>query len=341
MNYIGSKHKLSDFIKQTIHNVVGDDLSDKVFCDLFAGTGIVGRLFKGSVKQVISNDFEYYSYVLNRNYIGNNHYIPNQNDFINELNNFVPLAPVEGFIYQNYCIGGGSGRNYFSDENGTKIDAIRQQIEKLKQNQAIEDDLYFFLLASLLESADKVANTASVYGAYLKHLKRSAQKDLILKPADYEVAENAEAPIVLNADSNKVIREIEGDILYLDPPYNARQYGANYHLLNTIAKYDQFIPRGKTGLREYQKSEYCSKQSVKKAFEDLILNAVSQNFQYIFLSYNNEGLMSVDDVKSIMSKYGHYQLETTPYQRFRADKEENRIHKANKTLEHLHVLEKR
>ena len=125
--------------------------------------------------------------------------------------------------------------------------------------------------------------------------------------------------------------------MYLDPPYNARQYGSNYHLLNTIAKYDTFIPKGKTGLRDYNRSDYCSKSKVKKAFEELIRNA---KFNFTFLSYNNEGLMSESEIKSIMSKYGRYSLETTAYQRFKADKTENRVHIANCTTEFLHILEK-
>ncbi len=332
MNYIGSKYKLSDFLDKTIHSIVGQDLSDKIFCDIFAGTGIVGRNFKNKVKKIIANDFEYYSYVLNKNYIENHKPIPNKEKYIKELNN---INPVEGFIYKNYCLGSGSGRQYFSDENGRKIDAERQQIETWKDKNIITDALYYFLLASLIEGADKVANTASVYGAFLKHLKRTAQKKLIIKPAEYSINDSEHQ--VFNYDSNKLIKQIEGDILYLDPPYNARQYGANYHLLNTIALYDNFEPKGKTGLRNYKKSQYCSKRSVKKAFEELIKNA---KFKYIFLSYNNEGLMSVNDVKTIMLKYGKYDLATINYQRFRADKEENRNHKANKTKEYLHILEK-
>lgn len=143
---------------------------------------------------------------------------------------------------------------------------------------------------------------------------------------------------VFDMDSNELIKEINGDILYLDPPYNQRQYSANYHILNTITEYDDFIPKGKTGLREYNRSDYCKKQSVHESFEELIHHA---QFQYIFLSYNNEGLMSEDDVKSIMSKYGSYKLITKEYQRFKADKTENRNHMADKTFEYLHVLEKR
>ena len=333
MNYIGSKYKLSEFIKKNIYSVVGNDLSNKIFCDLFAGTGIVGRNFKNDVKKVIANDFEYYSYVLNKNYIGNHKPIPDKEKYIDYLNN---LKPVEGFIYNNYCLGSGSGRQYFSDYNGKKIDAIRQQIEIWRTNKEISDNLYYFLLTSLLESADKIANTASVYGAFLKHIKKSAQKELILEPAEFTINNNEH--LVFNEDSNQLIKKIEGDILYLDPPYNSRQYGANYHILNTIALYDNFTPKGKTGLRNYKKSLYCSKSTVKLVFEDLIKNA---NFKYIFLSYNNEGLMSIEDIREIMSKYGIYDLVTIKYLRFRSDKDKNRNYKSNKTEEYLHILEKK
>ncbi|MDA3904485.1 MAG: DNA adenine methylase [Bacteroidales bacterium] len=332
MNYIGSKNKLSQFIKTTVYNVVGQDLSEKVFCDIFAGTGIVGRNFKQEVKKVISNDFEYYSYILNRNYIGNYLPIDNKDQIITDLNKL----KLKGFIYTNYCKGQHGERQYFSDENGKKIDAIRIQIETWKNNNEIDFDTYYFLLASLLESADKIANTASVYGAFLKHLKKSAQKSLILTPADFEV--NGNKHEVFNTDSNQLIKQIEGDILYLDPPYNARQYGANYHLLNTIAKYDVFTPKGKTGQRNYNRSKYCSTNFVKSEFEELIKNA---NFKYIFLSYNNEGLMPIDHIRKAMSKYGKYNLASTNYQRFKADKDENRNHAANKTEEYLHILEKK
>jgi len=333
MNYIGSKLKLSNFIKSTIYSVVGNDLSDKIFCDIFAGTGIVGRNFKQEVKQVISNDFEYYSFVLNKNYIENHCKLENQEELIEELNQ-LPLIE-NGFIYQNYCLGSGSKRQYFSDNNGKKIDTMRQQIEKWETTNSINANQYYFLLASLLESSDKVANTASVYGAYLKHLKKTAQKELILQPANFGINDNEH--LVFNKDSNDLIKEISGDILYLDPPYNARQYGSNYHMLNTIAKYNNFVPKGKTGLPNYQKSRYCSKKYIISEFEDLIKNA---NFKYIFLSYNNEGLMTIDDVRKIMSKYGEYDIATINYQRFKADKDKNRNFKANKTEEYLHILVK-
>ncbi|HAS43154.1 MAG TPA: modification methylase [Microscillaceae bacterium] len=333
MNYIGSKYKLAEFIADSIKEVVGS-FEGTTIAELFGGTGIIARNLKSEVKKLIVNDLEPYSFTLLKNYIGNTQPIAQSEALIQTLND---LPPFEGFIYQHYCAGGGSGRMYFSDENGQKIDAIRQQIEAWKKTQHIDEPTYYFLLASLLESADKVANTASVYGAFLKHLKKSALKELELTPAEFAITQQANE--VYNEDANELVKRpaVQGDILYLDPPYNARQYGANYHLLNTIALYDDFEPKGKTGLRDYNRSVYCQKDKVATAFEALIADA---QFQYIFVSYNNEGLMSKEEVKRILSKYGKYSLKTTQYQRFKADKTENRNHKADATEEYLHILVK-
>jgi len=352
MNYIGSKLSLLEFLEESINKVV--DKNCGTFCDLFAGTGIVGRYFKTKGYKIIANDIQYYSYVLNRHYIGNhkelsflkltkeipdlkNIEVKNRKKSVCDyLSN---LKGVKGFIYKNYCLGGTKDkeepRQYFSDENGIRCDAIRQKIETWKEQNLISDDEYYFLITSLVESIDKYANTASVYGTFLKKLKKTAQNSLILKPAELII--NDQDHEVFNEDINEIAGKVKGDILYLDPPYNQRQYATNYHMLETIAKYDNPKIHGKTGLREYQnqKSLYCSRTQAKKAFNDLILKAKAK---YIFLSYNNEGLMTLGDIKEIMSlrgKYGHF---TKEYNRFKADKSENRNFTANKTIEYLHYV---
>ena len=148
MNYIGSKYRLSPWIKSEITKVVDSDLSNKVFCNLFAGTGIVGRTFKKEVKKVIANDLEEYSYVLNRNYIGNHTDLSRKKELIEELNTASLID--DGFIYTHYCLGSGSERQYFSDYNGKKIDTIRNKIRSWKHTNYINEDEFYFLLASLI-----------------------------------------------------------------------------------------------------------------------------------------------------------------------------------------------
>ncbi len=325
MNYIGSKVSLLDFLDSCIQEVAGRN--NNTLCDLFAGTGIVGRHYKQRGMSIISNDIQYYSYILNKHYIGNCSEIGLKNifDYLNQIPN------VHGFIYNNYSFGGSGTRMYFSDENAMRCDAIRTEIEILYKNKKINETEYYFLLASLIECIDKYANTASVYGAYLKQLKKSAQKRFLLLPIDTIPSDLPQ--FVFNQNANNLIKNIYADILYLDPPYNERQYASNYHILETIAKYDNPKIQGKTGLREYseQKSDFCKKAHVKNAFADIIKNAKTK---YIFLSYNNEGLMTPDDIRDIMKTRGKYGFFTKTHSRFKADA--NRNYKKNETIEYLH-----
>jgi len=332
MQYLGSKKTLLPFIQKTIFQTVQSDLKNLTFCDLFAGTGIVGNAFKPLVKKVTSNDIEFYSYVLNRNLIGNHR--PNLARFYLKI--LYDLEGIEGFIFEQYSCGGKAGRMYFSSENGKRIDAIRLKIRDWKFKNIISDDEYFYLLASLLESADKVANTTSVYSAYLKKLKSTAQKPLILKTqSSLDLWKEKKIPNhqVYNEDACALIKNISGDILYLDPPYNGRQYGANYHLLNTIALYKPFKPKGKTGQRDYYKSKFCKKAEVARVFRELIKNA---QFKYIFLSYNNEGLMSPLEIRDILCEFGKYSVVSTPYKRYKS----SNLKASKETQEFIHILEK-
>lgn len=352
MNYIWSKKSLLEFIEKSILKIVSE--KDYTFSDLFAGTGIVWRYFKEKWHKIISNDLQYYSYVLNKNYIWNHTdlYFAGIRDevtdlFVSDVNthkevvcNYLNNLPgKKWFIYKNYSLGWTKWqefeRQYFSDENAMKCDAIRTKIEDWYENKKITENEYYFLLTSLLENIDKVANTASVYWAFLKKLKKSAQNTMQIKPADFLL--NHHEHTVYNNDINELIKNTTHDVVYLDPPYNARQYSSNYHLLETIAKYDDPKIKWKTGLRDYskQKSLYCSKVEVKNSFRELIQNI---DAKYVFLSYNCEWLMSLEDIKEIMSERGEYGIFKKEYRRFKADKTENRNHKKDCVTEYLHYV---
>lgn len=343
MNYIGSKYSIINFIQTSINKTLSqyneERTADKmVFADLFAGTGAVSAEFKKAGYAVIANDIQYYSYAILRHLIENNG--PDE-ERIEELIALLNGLPgVEGFIYDNYSYSGTEGkefrRMYFSDENAKKCDAIRQKLEEWKNSSFINEDEYFFLLGSLINSVDKYANTASVYGAFLKSMKKSALQPMVLAPLP--VIGSAACCKAYNEDISELIKRVSGDILYLDPPYNSRQYCTNYHLLETVARYDNPAIYGKTGLREAggQKSLFCNKGEVARVFNELIKNA---KFKYIFLSYNNEGLMSFETIEKIMSKYGKYRVYMQEHKRFKADSA--RDCKADKTVEYLHCLIKK
>ena len=323
-----------------------------IFSDLFAGTGIVGRYFKEKGHRVIANDLQYYSFVLNKNYIENHKILSfwgleeeipelfvadlhsTKEIVLDYLNN---LEWKKGFIYKNYSPSWTKWqefeRMYFSDENALKCDGIRNKIEQWKKDKKITENEYYFLLASLLESIDKVANTASVYGAFLKKFKKSAQNLMILKPADFYLNDNEHQ--VFNKNINDLILESSHDVVYLDPPYNHRQYWGNYHILETIAKWDNPKITWKTWMRidPEKKSDYCKKWEVKKSFRELIKNI---DAKYIFMSYNCEWLLSHQEIKEIMETRWEYWVFTKEYRRFKAWKDRN--FKKDSVLEYLHYV---
>ncbi|MDY0264860.1 MAG: DNA adenine methylase [Sulfurospirillum cavolei] len=348
MNYIGSKKTILDFISESIHQVVGEQPLE--FCDLFAGTGCVGAYFKKQGYKIISNDLQHYSYVINRHLIQNHLEMPFNSLLdivpnllstpINERKNLVcdyltQIEGIEGFIFKNYSPASirysEYKRMYFTEENAKKCDAIRKKIEDWYQNNLIDENEYYFLASSLINSADKYANVLSVYGAFLKKFRKKALEPFKLIPTELII--NDQEHKVYNMDSNELIEQIESDILYLDPPYNNRHYATNYHLLETISKYDTPKIYGKTGLREYthQKSLYCYEEHAKNSLEELINKSKSK---YIFVSYSNEGIISAQDIKSMLEHKGKYGVFKMQHTRYRTDSK--RTYKANYTIESLH-----
>ena len=345
MNYIGSKLSILDYIDDTIQDFAQISNNDITFCDIFAGTSSVGKYFKNKGYNIISNDIEYYSFVNAKHFIENNEKITfnklkekgiqNVFEYLNKLND------KKGFIFQNYTINGTQNqeyeRKYFTEENAIKIDSVRNKIEEWNNNKLIEENEYYYLITCLLEAADKVANTASVYEAFLKNIKKSASKTMEIKPLEVLINNKGKKYLVTNEDANSLINKISGDVLYMDPPYNTRKYDTNYHLLETIALYDNPKIKGKTGVREETKkrSKYCIKKEVEAAFEDLIKKA---KFKYIFLSYNDEGIIPLNRIKEIMSKYGEYKVYKKKHKRFKADSKRDYL--KNSTIEYIHCLKK-
>lgn len=288
-----------------------------------------GRHFKKQGYEVIGNDLQAYSYALGKHYIENNEKL--DDSYFDKLNN---VEGVDGFIYNNYAAGSGSGRLYYSDYNARKVDAARQLIINDYHEGVINENEYYYYLSSILESIDKHANTASVYGAFLKKIKKTAQKDVVFTPVETILSDKNN--IMLQGDANVNIKKISGDVLYLDPPYNSRQYNANYHLLETIALYDNPPIKGKTGIRaddEKTKSNYSKKREALQSLDNLIDNA---NYPLILLSYNNEGIITLEDIINTFEKYGTYKQYKKEYKKFKSQTTQEN----SKVYEYIHVLRK-
>jgi len=336
MRFIGSKVSLLEEIDKVIHENIHEARS---LCDIFSGTSAVARYFKKDFK-IISNDLLHFSYVLQKATIENERYP----DFT-KIMKLIQKDPFDyfettkitknrikntPFIYKNYSPNGRSNRQYLSNENALLIDFIRQTIEEWREDGLLEENGYYYLLAGLIEAVPFVSNIAGTYGAFLKHWDKRASKRLEL--VKLNTLENKKSNQCFNMDSNKLIRNISGDILYIDPPYNSRQYVPNYHLLETVSRYDNPDIYGKTGLRPYKnvKSKYCLKNEVLIIFSDLISNA---NFKHIIFSYSTEGIMSVKDIESVLKANGNkdtYRIKKIPQRRYK--------HRAGHIDHNLHEL---
>lgn len=325
MRFIGCKTLLLDMIKQVIDEKAPGAES---LCDIFSGTATVARYFK-QWYEVYSNDLLYFSYVLQMATIKNDSMpkyrklksklgISDPIDYFNglEAKDMEKLPKEKRFFQNTYAPTG--GRMYMTDENALRIDFARNTVEEWKESGLINDNEYYYLVACIVEGVPFVSNISGTYGAFHKTWERRSYKKYELFRLD--VTTNGKKNKCFNGDGTEIVKKIRGDILYIDPPYNGRQYLPNYHVLETAAKYDFPEVRGVTAQRPYEnkKSDFCLKTKVVDAFERLIKNA---DFKHIILSYSTDGLMAVKDIEQVMKKYGKpetFKIYWIPYRRYKS-----------------------
>lgn len=296
--YVGSKKTMIP----AIYNVIKENISDVhnlSFADLFAGTGIVGYNAQFYFKNVISNDLEYYSFVMNNALLKCNYSNKLQN-IIDECNT---LQGIRGIIYKNYSQNEESDRIIFSNISACKCDAIRLHIENIYNENQINIQEYYFLLASLLVSIDMVANICGSYSNVLTKLKRKAEDQMYLSPIHTRTNIKEQTNTVYNTLTECLIENQTYDVVYLDPPYNKFHYSSNYSPLNFIAKYDESIEvKGKNGVMvDYNKSKFCYKRYCSQTLEKIV-NEIT--CKYLLLSYVIEYIIGFEKVKSILLKKG-------------------------------------
>jgi len=325
MRFIGSKVMLLGNIKEVVDEHANNA---NTFCDIFSGTACVSRYFK-KWYEVISNDLLYFSYCLQKGTVENDH-IPTfpkldditkgagPIDYINQLSTaqMEALSQSKRFFQNNYSPLG--NRMYVTDSNALRIDYARNKIEEWFNSELIDENEYYYLIASTVEGIPYVSNISGTYGAYNRFWDKRSSKTFELIKLD--IITNGKNNKCYNVDGLELLKNISGDILYIDPPYNSRQYPPNYHVLETAAKYDYPALNGVTGLRPYddQKSDFCKSSKVIAAFDALIKYA---NFEHIILSYNTEGLMKIEDIEMVMKRHAiasTFKVYELKYRRFKS-----------------------
>ena len=310
--YLGDKYRLLDFIKQTVKS---ECVGVNTVADIFAGTGAVASAF--SDKKLITNDLLYFNHVCHIAWFGSEKYDEEKIKSLIEFYNSI-IPQEENYMSLNFA------NTFFSLEDCRKIGFIREDIEINYVNNKINRRERAILITSLIYAMDKIANTCGHYDAYIKGAEFTKHLELCLPLASNNNNVNNQC---YNEDANILVDRIEADLVYIDPPYNSRQYCDAYHLLENVARWEK---PNITGValkmdRSNLKSDYCT-SSATAAFEDLIAKIKAK---YILLSYNNmaekgngrsNAKISDNDIIRTLSQKGKVKIFSTDYRAFSAGK---------------------
>lgn len=316
--YTGSKYKLLDWIEE----LVLKNCEGEIFFDVFAGTGTVTDRMKKHYKRVIMNDFLFSNEIIYKAFFDNKEYrqeiIEKYRDKFQKLNN---TKIEDNYFSKNY------GNKYFSMKDALIIGEIREQLEKCKGD--LLDREYSILLASLIYSMDKVANTVGHYEAYrkIKIIEDRFIFELISPNVSSEEVE------IHREDANILVKKVKADIAFIDPPYNSRQYSRFYHVLENVVQWKKPELTG-TALKPPTEnmSDYC-RSNAPRVFEDLINNI---NVKYIVVTYNNtynsrssssKNKITLEEIEDILSQRGSTEVYEKKHQCFNAGKTDFEDHK--------------
>ena len=310
--YLGNKYKLLDFIAGT---VARECVGVNTVADIFAGTGAVASAF--SDKKIITNDFLYSNFISNYAWFSAEQY---DREKIEHILLYYNAVQPEEDNYMSYNF----ADTFFSLSDCRKIGFVREDIESKYRANKINERERAILITSLLYAMDKIANTCGHYDAYIKGATFSKSLELCLPCASNTNNENNQCYC---EDTNQLVERIEADLVYIDPPYNSRQYCDAYHLLENVARWEKPEVKGVALKmdRSHLKSKYCTSNATK-AFEELIAKIKAK---YIVLSYNNmankgndrsNAKISDEDIMRILSRKGRVKVFSEDHKAFSAGK---------------------
>ena len=310
--YLGNKYKLLPFIKRVVQE---QKLEFSSLADIFAGTGAVSSAFTD--KQIITNDLMYSNYICNFAWFGAEKYDAEK------IVEYVVRYNAESKFHENYMTENFAD-TYFSADDCARIGFIREDIEICFNNGDLNNRERALLITSLLYAMDKIAKTCGHYDAYRRGAEFDSSLELYVPLAEQNNNENNQC---YNMDANELVKSLYADLVYIDPPYNSRQYCDAYHLLENVARWQKPEVHGvaKKMDRSELKSRYCT-QSATEAFEQLIADIKTK---YILLSYNNmaekgnnrsNAKISDDDIMRILKNKGTVSVFSEGYKAFTTGK---------------------
>ena len=327
--YIGSKNSLLENIDSVIKAYYKDN--NFVLADVFAGTGVVGNYYANKGVKVIVNDLLFSNYVAYNTWLSNENYdIDKVKQLIEKYNSIDADSLEENYFSEKF------GDKYFHRNDAKKIGYIREDLESKKSK--LTDREFYIILTSLMYETDKIANTCGHFESFLN--KAPKEKGVVLRIPDIKKLKKENE--IYCKDANQLVKEIEADVFYIDPPYNARQYVNFYHVLENLAlwqKPEELEGNSMKFKRNHLKSDY-SKSKAPIVFEDLISNikgkliVVSYNNTYDAKSGASNNKISEEQILSILSKKGKVVKHEIDYKFFNAGKTDLKNHK-----EYLFVCE--
>jgi len=339
MRYLGNKTKHLEFIYTTfVECMTLINNNSPVIFDGFGGTGTVSNFFNINDYKVVSNDMNDYSYKLCycRNSITYNDLsFTDLNMNVFEVIKLLNKCKYKGFVFHNYSpnVELNYERKYFTNENAEKIDGIRKQIEEWFINKQINQNEYIFLISLLIECVSRYSNIPGTYGAFNTNWDSRSTRTFKLDKKLVEKLLAKHNYKTFNSDIRNIIIDIDCDILYIDPPYNERDYSMYYHVLETISLYNNpKINDNKTGTKKkYNKSKWCKKISCNSELEFILQNTKAK---CVIMSYNNEGILQIEEIEKLFKKYGTYIVKKKLVKRFKC----NDTNDDTAVYEYLHIL---
>jgi adenine-specific DNA-methyltransferase len=339
--YIGNKIKLLPWLMPVIRDIAG---ADATVADLMCGTATVSEALRLAGHRVIASDVMTFSVqhaFVRLTLDAPPHFtdlgLGSYYDVLTELNS---LTPRQGYIWREYSpagtpAAGVPARKYFTPDNASRIDAMRSCILEWESSGRISAVESRLLHHDLVLAVNRVANIAGTYGHFRSKWSNGSLRPIQLQASKF-IPWFRTDHCVLQGYAEDLASTISADLCYLDPPYMKRQYAANYHLLETIARGDEPPAIGVSGLRPWrdQYSDFCSKVKIWDAFTHIIAPMQCPHF---LISYSEDGLIPLADLEEFFTTFGEVRIMKRENQRFRS----NDSPLGREVTEYLIHLEKR